>query len=134
MESNKATILENIKVYIKQKPINKNDSSTTTNDNNQSSIKSYKKNGKCNYYSLLNKKSYDFKFEGYLDTNIEQYDVYNTVAKPIVDSALQGYSGIYHQYIAYFCITALALLKLLYYNIHGFCKYAVIYVCMYVCM
>ena len=48
----------------------------------------------CTYISSINKAVYEYRmnyiFEGGNET---QTDVYTTVAKPIVDSAIQGYSG-----------------------------------------
>jgi hypothetical protein len=89
VELNKATITEHIKVYIRQRPLDNN----KVCDVNHSSVKNFTANGDCSYFSALQKKKHDFKFEGFLDHDIEQCEVYNRIAKPIVDSAIEGYSG-----------------------------------------
>jgi hypothetical protein len=85
VEINKATISEHIKVYIRQRPLDNN----KVCDVNHSSIKDFTSDGNCNYFSALQKKKHDFKFEGFFDDNIEQGEVYERIAKPIVDSAIE---------------------------------------------
>ena len=93
------TINERIKVYIRQRPelSTDNPNNKENADNNQTAlqpgVKSYSHNGDCLYYSSTSKKYSNFKFEGVLSPTITQVDVYDIVAKPIVESALKGYPG-----------------------------------------
>ena len=91
------TINERIKVYIRQRPeLSENTNKENTNNNQtalQPGVKSYSNNGDCLYYSSTSKKYTNFKFEGVLSPTITQVDVYDIVAKPIVESALKGYPG-----------------------------------------
>lgn len=84
------SIAEHVRVFIRQRPHSKssNDPSSV-----QSAIKSFSNEGDCNYYLASQKKTLDFKFEGFLHPSTEQSEVYDRIARPIVDSALLGYSG-----------------------------------------
>ena len=86
----KECIDEYVRVHIRQRPYSKE-----INDPNiiQSSVKSFTTTGDCSYYLASQKKNIDFKFAGFLDPSSEQSEVYDTIARPIVDSALLGYSG-----------------------------------------
>jgi kinesin family protein 5 len=98
-----ATINERIKVFIRQRPELSSNSSTSsekegkenvdTTNLSSSGVKSFSSRGDCSYYSSMSKKHTNFKFEGFLAPSIAQSDVYESVAKPIVESALQGYPG-----------------------------------------
>lgn len=90
MEITKEVITENVKVFIRQR--NKTEDATEE-AGYHSAIRSFDRNGDCTYQSTAQKKKHDFKFEGFLDDRIEQSDVYDIVARPVVDSALKGYSG-----------------------------------------
>lgn len=90
MEIKKEVITENVKVYIRQR--NKTDD-VVEDSCYHSAIRSFDRNGECTYQSTAQKKKHDFKFESFLGDRIEQSDVYDIVARPIVDSALKGYSG-----------------------------------------
>lgn len=87
MESNKAIITEHVKVFIRQR------TSTSETAVSYSAVKSFSSSGECAYQAAPQKKKHDFKFEGCLGDGVEQREVYDRVARPIVDSALKGYSG-----------------------------------------
>lgn len=90
MEPNKAVITEHVKVYIRQRPSTGENCETA---DSQSAVRSFSSSGECVYQATPQKKKHDFKFEGFLSDGIEQCEVYDRVARPIVDSALKGYSG-----------------------------------------
>jgi chromosomal replication initiation ATPase DnaA len=94
----KGEISESIKVYVRERP------SATETDAEQaalndtsvavSGVKSVAPDKKsCLYYSASNKVQQSFTMDSYFGPESQQEDVYNTVAKPIVESALEGYSG-----------------------------------------
>mmetsp|Transcript_33542 Transcript_33542/g.48661 ORF Transcript_33542/g.48661 Transcript_33542/m.48661 type:complete len:726 (+) Transcript_33542:34-2211(+) len=90
-------IHETIKIYLRQRPsIASNDSTPISNCAGINKIVRSDEGCFCNYYSANNKINHEFKmnyiFDG--DTSEQsQTDVFNIVAKPIVDSAILGYSG-----------------------------------------
>lgn len=90
MEPNKAVITEHVKVFIRQRPSTSENSETALP---HSAVKSFSSSGECTYQAAPQKKKHDFRFEGCLGDGIEQCEVYDRVARPIVDSALKGYSG-----------------------------------------
>lgn len=92
VENSKETIAEHVRVYIRQRPKQHSNNDGEIN-HAQSSIKSSSSDGDCTYISPLSKKQHDFKFEGFLNDKTEQCEVFDRIAKPIVESALKGYSG-----------------------------------------
>lgn len=90
IEASSQAIHESIKVYIRQKP-----SAETFDLKNvdYSGIKSYRTNGECSYYSSTTKKVTNFKYDGVHEPTISQSEVYDVIAKPVVESALNGYPG-----------------------------------------
>jgi hypothetical protein len=84
------TISELINVYIRQRPhdtVDVDDSADISN-----CIKNFTHDGRC-IYSQEGKREHEFKYNGFLDQSTTQENVFNTVAKDIVDSAINGYSG-----------------------------------------
>lgn len=88
------TINERIKVFIRQRP-NLNDQNNSKEEicEAASGIKRSECSGECSYFTSSTKKNIDFRFEGFLQPTISQSEVYDQVARPIVDSALKGYPG-----------------------------------------
>jgi hypothetical protein len=84
------SIEENIRVYIRQRPYADNEMTECGTDNVELS-----ENGSCSFLqqSALGPKRDQFKFNGGFLPSASQHDVYETAAKPIIDSALLGYSG-----------------------------------------
>lgn len=100
------SIDENIRVFIRQRPILPSDSQGAQGDltveaQNPASTLLEKHSGPtqlladgtCTYYSAANKNTHGFKYDGCFDGPCPQQEVYERCAKPIVDSALLGYSG-----------------------------------------
>jgi hypothetical protein len=92
MPDSRPVINEHIKVYIRQRPAISTES-LDLSASSASAIKSYSDDGSCSYFQNASKKQIDFRFEGFLGSSILQEEAYDRVARPIVDSALQGYSG-----------------------------------------
>ena len=74
-------ISESIKVYIRPR----------TSINNI--IEPCSDNKSCIYHNTSNKTYQRFVFDRYFDSSASQEELYDTTAKPIVSSALLGYSG-----------------------------------------
>ena len=100
------SIDENIRVFIRQRPVLPSDSQGAQGDltveaQNPASTLLEKHSGPtqlladgtCTYYSAANKNTHGFKYDGCFDGPCPQQEVYERCAKPIVDSALLGYSG-----------------------------------------
>ncbi len=91
-------IVETIKVYIRQRPFLANQTGgedVVVDDTTTSGIRSLAENRKgCTYYSAQNRIQQQFYADYIFDKVSEQTDVYERVAKPIVESALEGYSGL----------------------------------------
>ena len=85
-----SAIHESIKVYVRQKPTADSINLINTDD---SGMRSYHTNGNCRYYSSKTKKLTDFKFDSVVDPLISQADVFDLIAKPVIESALNGYPG-----------------------------------------
>lgn len=105
----KEEIIETVKVYLRKRPFLRGNSSSsgsrrerpTFNDeidsaeSNFCGIESISKNHKsCNYISSQNRLKQQFYADYIFDTDSAQNDVYETVAKPIVESCLEGYAGV----------------------------------------
>lgn len=97
----KAEISESIKVYIRQRPDvvgatepAANGVSEVRDKDNSSGIRNITADGKaCTYYSATSKTQQTFSVDKYFEPKAEQEELYNTIALPIVESALLGYSG-----------------------------------------
>eukprot|EP01032_Pedospumella_encystans_P011926 gene11926-13833_t len=98
----KGEISESIKVYIRQRPdvIGSSESaasagvSDTRDKDNISGVRSISADGKaCTYYSATSKTQQTFSVDKYFEPMAQQEELYNTIALPIVESALLGYSG-----------------------------------------
>ena len=87
--SSEGSISENIKVFIRQRPLSPSDDQSEIG----SRIARFEPDGSCTYFSSSSKQEHDFKFDACFGENISQEHIYATVAKPIVDSAIRGYSG-----------------------------------------
>lgn len=100
-------IKENIKVFIRQRPSNRDDSmenATMIGKSNErkdggtaaiSGIQSIAPNGQsCTYLSGVSHASHKFVMDRFFTGDASQHDVFDTVAKPIVESCLKGYSGL----------------------------------------
>lgn len=100
-------IKENIKVFIRQRPPNRDDAlenstmigkSIVRKDGGTvaiSGIQSIAPNGQnCTYFSGISHANHKFVMDHIFSGDATQCDVYDTVAKPIVDSCLKGYSGL----------------------------------------
>lgn len=99
--NSKDSISETIKVYIRQRPIiQKEDLNAISNDvlvlsDSSSGVQSISTNGKtCNYYSSQSRTKQQFSIDKYFRSDSFQQDIYETSAKPIVESTLLGYSGL----------------------------------------
>jgi chromosomal replication initiation ATPase DnaA len=96
---NKGDISESIKVYIRERPqlIGSETEETLTSNvpsDQVSGMKSVATNKKaCTYYSASSKLQQEFSVDYYFEPRSQQSDVFETIALPIVESALQGYSG-----------------------------------------
>jgi len=95
----KDEISESIKVYIRQRPdiIGLVDQSVLVENKtseNASGIRNISADGKsCTYYVAANKTEQTFVVDKYFEPATEQSDLFETIALPIVESALLGYSG-----------------------------------------
>ena len=97
----KGEISESIKVYIRQRPDVIGNSDTTASSvsdardkDNSSGVRSISADGKaCTYYSATSKTQQTFSVDKYFEPMAQQEELYNTIALPIVESALLGYSG-----------------------------------------
>ena len=93
------SIDENIRVYIRRRPLLPSDAdegcgdAATSAGAISSSIKTFTETGNCAYYAATSKIDHTFKFDGCFDSGSAQLTIYEKTAKPIVDSALLGYSG-----------------------------------------
>lgn len=92
------SIDENIRVFIRRRPILASDDTSATlgraeSGGPQSQVKQLQQDGTCSYYAATSKSTHAFKFDGCFDSSNSQSDIYERTAKPIVDSALLGYSG-----------------------------------------
>lgn len=87
-------ISENIKVYIRQRPVISSDSPLPESQAKSSGIEGFSKDfTKCTYYSATNGMTQDFKADRIFAQMSFQSALYDEIARPLVDSALQGYSG-----------------------------------------
>eukprot|EP01041_Mallomonas_annulata_P011213 gene11213-23430_t len=99
MEKSGDTISEHIKVFCRQRPKEASDEysdddwEAADNEADASRLISSNEDGSCTYYSSHAKKEFNFKFDGFLGPSIDQEQVYELTAKPIVQSAIEGYSG-----------------------------------------
>ena len=98
----KGEISESIKVYIRQRPdvIGSSESAASAavsdarDKDNSSGVRSISADGKaCTYYSATSKTQQTFSVDKYFEPMAQQEELYNTIALPIVESALLGYSG-----------------------------------------
>ncbi len=97
----KGEISESIKVYIRQRPdvIGSNEPEASgqcdgRDKDTSSGVRSVSADGKaCTYYSATSKTQQTFSVDKYFEPTTQQEDLYNTIALPIVESALLGYSG-----------------------------------------
>eukprot|EP01032_Pedospumella_encystans_P011910 gene11910-13815_t len=97
----KGEISECIKVYIRQRPDVIGSSETDASGvsdardiNISSGVRSISADGKsCTYYSATSKTQQTFSVDKYFEPMSQQEELYNTIALPIVESALLGYSG-----------------------------------------
>jgi len=90
MSNNSPSIDENIRVYIRQRPL----ANDEIEEEGTAAI-NLTSDGSCSYTTKggKNEKANNFKFNGCFLPTTSQQDVYDLSAKPIVDSALLGYSG-----------------------------------------
>ena len=90
-------ISESIKVFIRQRPeVTDNEVSTDIDlqRERKSGVHSVASDGKsCTYYSSTNKTDQKFVVDRYFEPATQQDELFDVIAKPIVDSALLGYSG-----------------------------------------
>lgn len=87
-------ISENIKVYIRQRPVISSDLLSSDGSAKQSGIDGFSKDfTKCSYYSATNGLTQEFKADKIFAQMSYQDALYDEIARPLVDSALQGYSG-----------------------------------------
>lgn len=95
----KSEISESIKVYIRQRPdvIGWSDQPLAADNKvneNASGIRNISADGKsCTYYAAANKMQQTFVVDKYFEPTTVQADLFETIALPIVESALLGYSG-----------------------------------------
>ena len=91
------SIDENIRVYIRRRPLLPSDAvadvSVSEAPPPSSSVRSFAESGGCGYWSATSKTEHSFKFDGCFDSGSGQLELYEKTAKPIVESALLGYSG-----------------------------------------
>jgi hypothetical protein len=97
--SNEKEIVETIRVYLRKRPFLKPLSFALDEGSSETSassgIESVSQNHKsCVYNSVQNKTKQKFVVDYFFNDDSSQKDVYETVAKPIVDSCLEGYSGL----------------------------------------
>lgn len=92
-------ISESIKVYIRQRPDGvgiqpeKPDEDFNWKESS-SGVKSVSADGKtCTYYSATSKMHQHFAVDRYFLPDTQQAELFDTIALPIVDSAMLGYSG-----------------------------------------
>ena len=90
MASSSPSIDEKIRVYIRQRPYTNDE----VEDPGAATVQ-LSADGQCSYLQKGDKtgKSAIFKFDGCFLPTRSQEDVYDISARPIVESALQGYSG-----------------------------------------
>ena len=81
-QSDSKPISESIKVFIRPRQYT-----------SSSSIKSCSDNKSCVYYNVTNKTEQRFVFDYFFDSSASQEKLYDTTTRPIVSSALLGYSG-----------------------------------------
>ena len=74
-------------LYIRQRPYGNLEPSSSNNQIIQNS------HNLCTYYQNRNKFKETFECDQYFDYSTKQEELYDIVAKPIVTSALLGYSG-----------------------------------------
>ena len=94
-------ISESIRVFIRQRPDSVGIQATATpleesysSKENVTGVKSVSSDGKtCTYYSATNKTNQNFVVDRYFQPDTQQAELFDTIALPIVDSALLGYSG-----------------------------------------
>lgn len=88
-------ISETIKVFVRERPTINNEIQLISPESEKfSGIKLVNENNKiCTYYSSISKTQHSFKLDKIFQGLSSQEEVYADVAKPIVDSALKGYSG-----------------------------------------
>jgi len=79
--SDSKAISESIKVFIRPR------------GSTSSTIKSCSDNKSCVYYNATNKTEQRFVFNHYFDFTASQEELYDVTTRPIVSSALLGYSG-----------------------------------------
>lgn len=98
--SKEKEIVETVKVYLRRRPFLKTLLSSSNEENNQdelpfNGIESIAENHKsCLYNSAQNKIKQQFSADYIFDSESKQNEIYETVAKPIVQSCLEGYSGV----------------------------------------
>lgn len=96
----KPEISESIKVYIRQRPDvigSVETDAVSVNDarekDSTSGIRNISADGKaCTYYSATSKTQQTFSVDKYFEPQAQQEELYNSIALPIVESALLGYS------------------------------------------
>lgn len=90
MIANSPVIDENIRVYIRQRPLAQHE----VEEEGTATVQ-LTSDGKCSYTTKGGKteKANNFKFNGCFLPTVSQQEVYEISAKPIVESALLGYSG-----------------------------------------
>ncbi len=88
-------IAETIKVFVRQRPALVDQTfSSSKNNERQSGITSISKDAKkCSYFSSVNNSVQDFNAEQFFIDSSTQNDLYEKIARPLVASALLGYSG-----------------------------------------
>ena len=88
------SIDENIRVFIRQRPSLSSDGEKEVAPGDSiGGLRQLQQDGACSYFAAASKSTHQFKFDGCFDGAATQVDIYDRAAKPIVDSALLGYSG-----------------------------------------
>ena len=100
MSNMSSAISESIKVFVRQRPFLETSADSSrqdqysSSDKKKSGIKSIGKDGRtCQYFSGGNNTSQTFTMDRCFSAAVTQDEIFETVAKPIIDSALLGYSG-----------------------------------------
>ncbi len=86
-------ITENIRVFLRQRPLSANEESVFKLGQDLIDVR---QGGECSLKQQSKNKAqtqHDFKFSGCFLSDSTQEGVYEKAAKPIIDGAIQGYSG-----------------------------------------
>jgi len=99
--SSSSAINSTIQVYARLRPSPKLAKSQITLDPTSSRIEFRVPKESASGYINNKKEIYEFKFNQLFDTNTKQEEIFEQIAKPVVDSVLEGYNGTIFAYVKF---------------------------------